>query len=131
MTIHPNAERLRRTYQQLEQGEMQPLLALLADDVIWIDSTLGPLAGEYRGKGEVPRFFATMMDVYRGSLRVEIAAVIADDEHAVVLTRESGNVRDQPVSWSSVHVWSFTGEQCHRFVNYGSAEYQRFWAGRA
>jgi ketosteroid isomerase-like protein len=131
MTTHPNATRLRQSYQALEQGDMQPLLDLLTDDITWIDSTLGPLAGTYRGKAEVPQFFARMMDIYEGSLRVEIAAVVADDDHAVVLTRESGSPQGEPVSWTGAHVWSFTGERCHRFVNYGSAEYQRFWASHA
>ncbi|MCH5675867.1 nuclear transport factor 2 family protein [Streptomyces gilvus] len=128
MTTHPNATRLHQAYQALEQGDMQPMLGLLTDDVTWIDSTLGPLAGTYRGKAEVPEFFAKMMEVYEGSLRVEIVAVVADDDHAIVLTRESGSPQGHTVAWTGAHVWSFTGDHCHRFVNYGSAEYQRFWS---
>src|SRR5207253_3114679 len=105
------------------------LLDLLGEDIAWVDSTLGPLAGVYT-KDQVPQFFGKMMEVYRGTLRVEIAAVVADDDRGIVLTREAGTVDGEPVTWTGVHLWQFDQGSCTRFVNYGSAEYQRFWAGR-
>jgi ketosteroid isomerase-like protein len=129
MTTHSNAQLLRNAYQAVERGDLQPMLGLLSDDVTWTDSTLGPLAGTYR-KDEVPQFFAKMMDVYRGTLRVEIVGMIAGDDYGVVLTRESGNVDGETVAWSGVHVYSFRNGRVTRFVNYCSAEYQTFWAGR-
>ena len=129
MTTHPNAQLLRDTYQAVGQGDLQPLLGLLSKDIIWTDCTLGPLAGTY-GKDEVPQFFSKMVDVYNGTLRVEIASILADDDHGIVLTREAGTVRGEPVAWSGVHVWSFAQGRATRFVSYGSAEYQRFWASR-
>jgi len=129
MTSHPNAQLIRDAYNAVEQGDLKPLLALLSEDISWIDSTLGPLAGTYT-KSEVPQFFATMMDVYDGTLRVEIAGIVADDDHGVVFTRESGTAHREPIAWTGVHVWSFGQGRATRFVNYGSAEYQRFWAGK-
>ena len=49
MSSHPNAELLRGAYDAFERGDLQPLLGLLRDDIEWVDSTLGPLAGTYRG----------------------------------------------------------------------------------
>ena len=129
MTTHPNALLLENAYQAIGQGDLQPMLSMLAEDITWTDSTLGPLAGSY-AKDEVPRFFGTMMDVYHGTLRVEIAGMIADDDHGIVLTRESGTVDGQPVAWTAVHVYTFGNGRITRFVNYCSAEYQRFWAGK-
>jgi hypothetical protein len=94
-----------------------------------VDSTLGPLAGSYSNE-EVPQFFGKMADVYGGTLRAEIASTVADGDHLIVLTRESGTVRGEPVAWTGVHVWSFDEGLATRFVSYGSAEYQRFWASR-
>jgi ketosteroid isomerase-like protein len=129
MTIHPNAQLLQNAYQAIEQGDLRPMLSMLSEDITWTDSTLGPLAGTYR-KDEVPQFFGKMMDVYHGTLRVEIAGMMADDDHGIVLTRESGTVDGEPVAWTGVHVWSFDQGRATRFVSYGSAEYQRFWAGK-
>lgn len=130
MTTHPNARLLSSAYQAVEDGDLQPMLAMLSDDVTWTDSTLGPLTGTYR-KDEVPQFFAKMMDVYQGTLLVEIAGMIAGDDHSIVLTRESGTVDGETVTWTGVHVYSFANGRVTGFVNYGSAEYQRFWAGKA
>jgi uncharacterized protein len=130
MTTHPNAQLLPEVYKALDEGDMRPLLGMLSEDITWVDSTLGPLAGTYVGKDEVPQFFGKMMNVYAGTLRVEIVDVVASDDHGIVLTRESGTAHGEPVTWTSVHVWSFDQGRCNRFVNYGSAEYQRFWAGK-
>jgi ketosteroid isomerase-like protein len=127
MSTHPHADRLRHVYRALDGGDMEPLLDLLRSDIEWVDSTLGPLAGTYTGKAEVPEFFGKMMAVYGGGLHVEILDVLADDGHGIVLTRESGTVGTRLVAWTSVHVWFFTDGHCHQFINYGSAEYQRFW----
>lgn len=129
MTAHPNARLLASSYQAVEQGDLQPMLAMLSEDITWTDSTLGPLAGTYR-KDEVPQFFGKMTDVYGGTLRVEIVSMIADEGHGIVLTRESGTVDGETVAWTGVHVWSFDQGRATGFVGYGSAEYQRFWAAR-
>lgn len=128
MTAHPNAQLLHGAYQAIEQGDLQPMLGMLSEDIAWTDSTLGPLAGTYR-KDEVPQFFGKMMDIYHGTLRVEITGMIAGDDHGIVLTRESGTVDGEPVAWTGVHVYTFDGGRVTRFTSYGSAEYQRFWAG--
>lgn len=129
MTTHPNARLLQDAYRAIEHGELQPMLSMLSEDITWADSTLGPLAGIYT-KDEVPQFFGKMMDVYHGTLRVEIAGMIAGDDYGIVLTRESGTVEGEQVAWTGVHVYSFDNGRVTRFTNYGSAEYQQFWAGR-
>jgi ketosteroid isomerase-like protein len=131
MSSHPNADLLRDAYDAFERGDLQPLLERLSDDIEWVDSTLGPLGGTYRGKTEVPQFFAKMMDIYKGNLRVEVRDIIANDDHGIVLTRESGPVEGDSVAWSSVHEFSFSGGRVNRFVSYGSAEYQRYWVNKA
>ena len=129
MTTHPNAGLLASSYQAVEQGDLQPILAMLHENITWTDSTLGPLSGTY-GKDEVPQFFGKMMDAYAGTLRVEIADLMADENHGIVLTRESGTVDGETVAWTGVHIWSFDKGRATGFVSYGSAEYQRFWADR-
>jgi ketosteroid isomerase-like protein len=130
-TTHPNALRLRETYEAFDRGDLGPLFGLMSDDIEWVDSTIGPLAGTYNGKEQVPQFFARMMDVYAGSLRVQIVDIVANENHGVVLTRESGTTGSQEIAWTSVHVWSFRDGQADRFTNYSSADFQKFWAARA
>jgi hypothetical protein len=49
-------------------------MGALTDDVAWEDSMLGPLAGNYVGKDEVLSLFGRMMEVYGGTLQLEVVA---------------------------------------------------------
>src|SRR4051794_21339609 len=58
----PKIAATQRMYQALGRGDIDAILAELADDVDWVSvsettSSSVPWYGSYRGKGEVPRFF--------------------------------------------------------------------------
>jgi ketosteroid isomerase-like protein len=121
---------LRRAYEAAGDGDLQPLLDALTDDVTWQDSTLGPLAGEYRGKQEVLAFFGKMAEVYGGTLRLEVVDILANDQHGVVLTREQGESAGKAVAWNGVQVWTFRDGRCARFLAVNDGTYNRFWLAR-
>ncbi len=56
----PKIESVQRLYEAYGRGDVEAVLAELADDVDWAAeaaSTSVPWYGSYRGKAEVPRFF--------------------------------------------------------------------------
>ncbi|WP_322754542.1 nuclear transport factor 2 family protein [Frankia sp. Cas3] len=56
----PKIDTVQRLYAAYGRGDIDAVLAELADDVDWAAeaaSTSVPWYGSYRGKGEVPRFF--------------------------------------------------------------------------
>ena len=56
----PKIEAVRRLYEAYGRGDVEAVLAEVADDVDWAAeaaSTAVPWYGSHRGKGEVPRFF--------------------------------------------------------------------------
>lgn len=124
------ADLLRRAYQAAGTGDLQPLLDAPADDVTWRDSSLGPLAGEYHGKDAVLAFFAKMMEVYAGTLRVDVHDILANDDHGVVLTRERGETAGQPISYTGAHIWAFRDGRCTEFLAINDGIYNRLWATR-
>jgi ketosteroid isomerase-like protein len=127
---HPNETLLRKAYEGFGRGDLEPLLGALTDDITWTDSTLGPLAGDYTGTDEVLGLFGRMMEVYGGTLRLEVLDILANDDRAVVLTREQGTAADELVRWTGVHVWRFRDGRCEQFIAYADAHYQRFWSDR-
>jgi ketosteroid isomerase-like protein len=127
---HPNEALLRETYDAVGQGDLQVLLDRLADDIKWEDSSLGPLAGEYRGKDAVGAFFGKTFEVYAGTLRVEVLDVVANQDHAVVLTREHGETQGETVSWRGTQIWTFRDGKCVEFVAVNDGTYNRFWVRR-
>ena len=58
----PKIEAVQRMYEALGRGDVDGILAELADDVDWVSVTdkgdaRVPWYGSYQGKGDVPRFF--------------------------------------------------------------------------
>lgn len=56
----PKIEAVQRLYEAYGRGDYDAVVAELADDVDWAAeaaSTSAPWYGNYRGKGDVPRFF--------------------------------------------------------------------------
>jgi ketosteroid isomerase-like protein len=127
---HQNAELLHMAYGAFRNGDLKALLGMLTDDIAWRDSTLGPLAGDYRGKDQVLGLFGKMMEIYGGTLCLDVVDIFANDDRGVVLTQEAGIVAGEPISWTGVHVWSFRDGRCARFVAYADADYQQFWRVR-
>jgi ketosteroid isomerase-like protein len=127
---HSNETLLRATYDAVGNGNLEVLLDALADDVIWEDSSLGPLAGEFHGKQAVGDFFGRMFEVYAGTLRLEVVDVVANDDHGVVVTHEHGETAGGAVSWRGAHIWTFRDGRCAEFVAVNDGAYNRFWAGR-
>ncbi len=90
----------------------------------------GPLAGVYTGKDQVLGLFGKMMEVYGGTLRVDVVDVLANESRGVVLTAEAGTAGGVAVSWSGVHLWRFRDGRCAQLVVYADADYQRFWSSK-
>jgi ketosteroid isomerase-like protein len=128
---YSNADLLQRIYDAAARGDLQPLLDTLKDDIAWQDSSLGPLAGDYRGKEEVLTFFGRMADVYAGTLRLEVLDIVANDNHGVVLTSEQGESAGELIMWRGTHIFTFRDGRCAEFLAMNDAAYNRFWATRA
>ena len=86
MAEHPNVARIRAGYAAFATGDFAVLTDLFAADVVWHVDGRSQLAGEYRGPDEVFAFFGRLMEVTEGSFRLDVHAILADDEHAVALT---------------------------------------------
>jgi uncharacterized protein len=92
-------------------GEAGPMLALLADDVVWHVPGRSPIAGEHRGRDGVRRYFETRRARADASLRIEVRAVLAEGD--LVLQLADGTVeRDgREESWRTVGVFRVHDER--------------------
>jgi uncharacterized protein len=62
--LDPKIEAIQRVYEAFGRGDLDAILAELADDIDWAAeaaSTSAPWYGTYRSKSEVPRFFKEMV----------------------------------------------------------------------
>jgi uncharacterized protein len=122
-------ETLEAVYDAFGKGDMETVAATYTDDIEWRVNGPSPAAGTYNGKEAVFRFFEEMMGQYEGTLRVNVAAVVADDERGFVSVRESAS-RPAEVTYQGVHAWRFRDGKCAAFESFYDDAYYDFWQAR-
>jgi ketosteroid isomerase-like protein len=83
---HPNADLLNTGYDAFDKGDMDTVRELFADDIVFHVPGSSQVSGEYRGQNDVFGFFGKLMELSGGTFKIERHAVLADDEHATVLS---------------------------------------------
>jgi ketosteroid isomerase-like protein len=102
---HPNEDLIRKGYAAFQSGDMATLNDLFADDVVWHAPGRNQLAGTYRGKDEVFASFLKVAELTGGTFKLDIHTVLADDEHAIVLTRATGEREGRKLDDNTVQVF--------------------------
>ncbi len=119
---HPNEELVRRGYQAFATGDMATLNELFADDIVWHAPGRNQLAGTYRGKEEVFATFQKVAELSGGTFKLDIHAVLADDEHVVVLARAKGEREGKTLDDNSVQVFHIKdGQVTEQWLHPGDA----------
>lgn len=109
MAEHPNAEVLRKGFEAFAKRDMATLTGMFADNVVWHLSGNSPLAGEHRGRDAVFALFARIAELSGGTIRMELHDVLANDEHAVALFRETASRQGRQLNQLEVAVWHMSG----------------------
>ena len=95
MNEHPNTQTLRSAYEAVARGDMETLVSVLAEDIVWHESMPG-FEGTYHGRDEamalLGRAFAeTGMEV----VDMSVDHVLADDAHATVVLETTVGIGDR------------------------------------
>ncbi|MBK5110555.1 MAG: nuclear transport factor 2 family protein [Thermoleophilia bacterium] len=77
-------EQLRQAYGDWIQGNPDPAVALLADDVTWALPGNSAVSGTYRGIEEVQGFWMSLAEHLRG---LEVHELLAGGDHIAVLNK--------------------------------------------
>jgi uncharacterized protein len=104
MAEHPNVARIRNGYAAFAKGDFAVLNDLFAEDLLWHEPGQNQLTGNYRGREAVYGFFGKLMEVTEGSLRIDLDAVFADDDHGVALVVLSASRGGQSVQVNAAQV---------------------------
>lgn len=102
--MHPNGELIQRGFDAFASGDMETINGLFSDDITWHLPGTGVLSGDYHGKEQVFGMFGRLLELTEGTFHQEIHAILADDEHVVVIV-SSGQDKPRPFSGNSVFVW--------------------------
>ena len=84
---HPNEEIARSASEALSKRDIETFLSLHTDDVVLHFPGRGPMAGDFRGKGEMARLFQRQMEILDSPPEIENHDILASDDHTVVLNK--------------------------------------------
>ncbi len=102
---HPNAELVGRGYEAFGQGDLDTVMGLFADDIVWHVPGRNPLAGEYRGKDSVMAFFGKLMEETGGTFRLAVHDIAATDRHALAIVDFHAERKGKSIDSHAIHVW--------------------------
>ena len=115
----PKIEAVQRLYEAYGRGDVEAVLAEVADDVDWAAeaaSTSVPWYGPYQGKGEVPRFFEAI------GANIEVTeftplSFTSNDTDVIVAVHWAYTVRatGKQAAMGMQHWWRFADGKIVRF----------------
>ncbi|HTX28887.1 MAG TPA: nuclear transport factor 2 family protein [Streptosporangiaceae bacterium] len=123
MAEHPNVARIRDGYAAFAAGDLAVLTDLFADDLLWHLGGRSQLAGDYRGREAVFGLFGKLMEVTEGSFRLDIHAVLADDEHAVALVFVTASRGGRSIADNDAHVFHMRDGKVAEFWTAATDQY--------
>jgi hypothetical protein len=90
MAQHPNQALVRRGFQAFNDGDMQTLIELIADDAVQVVPGNSMLSGEHKGREAILAMYARIFEETGGTFRANLEAVYAGDHLAVAVYRSTG-----------------------------------------
>ncbi len=94
MAEHPNVQRVRDAYAAFASGDLDTALKDLADDAVFHFAGDGPIAGDHRGRADIEKALIAAFELTGGTQKLDIRGIYADQDHAVVMLRETATRPD-------------------------------------
>jgi uncharacterized protein len=108
MSIQENVQIVKDTFAAFGRGDMQGVLALLAEDIEWITPGEGlPFAGTHRGQAGVADFFQKISEMFEISL-LETREFVSQGDRVLVVGFDRGRVKATNRTFEGHWVFAFT-----------------------
>ena len=107
--MHPNEEVIRAYVSSFARGDIQTAKNYLADDIVYHVGGGHPLAGDYRGKDDVLKFFKDRSLRTGETFQVAPHDLLANDTHGVGLSKVTVKRNDKTFEWNVITVYHVSG----------------------
>jgi ketosteroid isomerase-like protein len=106
---HPHAQLISEFHDHQNRfyagGEQEPVARMLAVDVAWHVPGASALAGDYRGRDEVLRYFTRRRQLADATFRIDVRGVLAQDERTVVIAQGEAEFDGERFAWGTVAIF--------------------------
>jgi ketosteroid isomerase-like protein len=104
MTGIDNKKAMEEVYGELEQGNAEPFVASMADDVSWTAIGSTRYSRTHRGKEAVLRHLAEVRTQLEARIRIRVQRIIADGDYVAV--QGTGTARTKTgVDYNNIYCW--------------------------
>jgi ketosteroid isomerase-like protein len=111
MAEHPNVQRIRDTYAAFAAGDLSSALKDMAPAGVLHFRGSGPLSGNRMGVDNIKTALVGAHVLTAGTRRFDISSIYADDQHGVVVMRETATRPDgATLDLDEVHIIAFDSE---------------------
>ncbi len=130
MADHPNAELLKKGYAAFASGDMPTVTELFAEDVVWHVTGNNQLSGTHRGREAVFAAFAKSAELTGGTFKIDVHDVVANDVHAVALTRATASRQGKQYDSLDTDVYHVSGGKVTEFWSFAedTKKADEFWS---
>lgn len=113
-------------------GALEPVLELLAPEIVWHVPGRSPIAGEHRGHEGVAAYFERRRRLAQMTMTIQPGAAVAADGVVAQLVLGVATVRGERLSWQTAGVYRVEGGKVAEvwLVPADLAAFERIWAAR-
>jgi ketosteroid isomerase-like protein len=101
-----NADRIRQGYAAFNRGDVDALVDLFAEDLVWHFPGTSKLAGDHVGRDACLAMLGEYSAASGGTLRADLVDVMASDEHVTGWARDTAEAGGRTLDTDSVVVFT-------------------------
>jgi ketosteroid isomerase-like protein len=134
---HPNAQLILDFHDRQNRfyagGDQESVRAMLTEHVVWHVPGRSAVAGDYRGRDEVLRYFARRRKLADATFRIDVRGVLADDERTVILARGEVEQGGETFTWGTVGIFRISEGRIAEcwVVPYDQDAFDEIWSSSA
>jgi ketosteroid isomerase-like protein len=99
------AELHRRQGEMYAGGPVEPVIELLADDIVWHVPGENRIAGDHRGPEQVIAYFRRRRRLADETMRMRPGAVVCEDGAVAQFVEGTARLEGEEVSWRTIGVY--------------------------
>lgn len=130
MSEHPNLALLKKGYAAFNAGDIETVAGLYDPEVVWHSPGKNQIAGDHKGLNAVLEFFGKLAELSGGTFKVEPHDLLANDEHGVCLSINTGSREGKELNMLEAHVYHIKDGKITEAWNlpYDQVKQDEFWS---
>jgi ketosteroid isomerase-like protein len=120
---HPNEDLLRKGYSAFMAGNIETVLGILDESIVWNVPGRSPIAGTYKGPQEVLGFFGKLAEHSGGTFSLDVVDICANDTYGYVNVRGTATRDGKSIDQAGMHVWRIVNGKAVEFLSYTEDQY--------